>query len=253
MKQPVPSRYGRGRATQKMVLVDFSNPFTRDYYPKWLAAHGEYLRGLRANLAAWAADARAAEAATGNPPRPIAVVFDIDEVLLCNTHLNGFQAPAGAQGPQPVDFHAADFFVDRETGKPWGREDPGDPPLPGAAALLEAVGELGIQPFFVTGRLESIRGITVEDFRRAGFLRGPDTPRAALAADDLAAGRDILVMVPDGQYPPPGSSVRPFKEARRAEIEKTHRIMLNVGDQLSDLGLHGDRQFYLPHPFYSTY
>jgi predicted secreted acid phosphatase len=231
-----------------MVVLDFSNPFLRDYFPKWLRAHGEHLRAVREALPAWAAEARVAEGAQaareGRAPRPLAAVFDIDEVLLCNTHLNGYRA--AEPGSEAVDFHVADFFTDPATGGPWGRRDPGDPPLPGARALLEEVAALGVQPFFITGRLEAIRAITAEDFRRAGFTD------AAVPAADLAAERGILVMCPDGLLTGDGPprSIRPFKEGRRALIEKTHRIILNAGDQISDLGLHGDRQYYLPHPFY---
>ena len=241
-----------------MVVVDFSNPFMRDYFPKWLQTHGACLEHIRMSFSAWATEARKTEQLealiTGHPPRPLAVVFDIDEVLLCNIHLNGFKAMAGVHGPDPIDFHVADFFVDRETGKPWGREDPGDPPYPGAVALLEAVAAEGVQPFFITGRLESIREVTIKDFRRAGFTRGPNgNPRSPLDLEDLKGEREILIMCPDAEYPAPGESIRPFKEKKRADIEKTHRIILNVGDQPSDLGLHGDRQHYLSHPFYNTY
>lgn len=236
-----------------MVYVDLSNPFLRDYFPEWLRSHEASLDSIRAQLPGWAAASRAAETRLarreGRAPRPLAVVFDIDEVLLCNTHLNGFQAPAGVQGPDPVDFHIADFFVDRATGELWIRDDPGDPPLPGANALLAEVVSLGLRPFFVTGRLESFRGITVKDFWRAGFIRSELAPDAQLVADDL---KTALVMCPDGQYPPPTKSIRPWKEGRRAVIDKDYRIVLNVGDQASDLGLYGDRQYYLPHPFYTT-
>lgn len=236
-----------------MVYVDLSNPFLRDYFPKWLRSHSAALDSIRAQLPEWAAASRRAEAELarreGRAPRPLAVVFDIDEVLLCNTHLNGFQAPAGVQGPAPIDFHIADFFVDRATGKPWIRNDPGDPPLPGANALLAEAVALGLRPFFVTGRLESIRDRTVEDFRRAGFTRSELASDAPLAAEDL---KTTLVLCPDGLRPPPTESIRPWKEGRRAVIEKDFRIVLNVGDQASDLGLYGDRQCCLPHPFYTT-
>ncbi len=229
-----------------MVAVDFSNPFLREYFPRWLEAHGRALAEIRGCLPAWAAEGRAAEGRAA-APRPLAAVLDIDEVLLCNVHLNGFR---GVQGGAPVDFHAADFFADPATGRPWGREDPGDPPLPGAAALLAALAAEGVRPFFVTGRLESIRAVTVEDFRRAGFLGAAGAP---LAAEDLGAAAGRLVMCPDAERPPPGASIRPFKEKARARIAASHRIVLNLGDQLSDLGFHGDHQRLLPHPFYTTF
>lgn len=236
-----------------MVYVDLSNPCLRDFFPNWLLTHEAALDRIRAWLPAWAEASRQSEAAQacleGRLPRPLAAVFDIDEVLLCNIHLNGFTAPAGAQGPDPIDFHIADFFVDRASGGSWVRDDPGDPPLPGANALLAAAVALSLRPFFVTGRLESIRDITVEDFRRAGFTRSELALDAPLAAADLATS---LTMCPVEEHPPPGWSIRPWKEGCRAAIGKYYRIALNVGDQMSDFGLHGDRQIYLPHPFYTT-
>jgi predicted secreted acid phosphatase len=46
--------------------------------------------------------------------------------------------------------------------------------------------------------------------------------------------------------------VRPFKEGRRKKIQETHRIVMNIGDQVSDLGLYGDVQVHCPQPFYFT-
>jgi predicted secreted acid phosphatase len=237
-----------------MVFVDFSNPFLRRLFPRWLEAHQRRLTSLRGLVAELAASARLDEEvearAEARPPRPLAAVLDIDEVLLCNTHLNGFTAEAGLQGPGPVDFHVADFFTDRGTGKTWGRADTGDPALPGAHELLQEVVAQGVRPFFVTGRLESIRSTTVEDFRRSGFVGAADSP---LEARELEEGpASALRMCPDAGAPPPGQSIRPFKEGQRAEIEKEWRIVFNVGDQISDLGMHSGLQVFLPHPFYRT-
>jgi hypothetical protein len=44
--------------------------------------------------------------------------------------------------------------------------------------------------------------------------------------------------------------LREFKEGQRLAIERHHRIVLNVGDQVSDIGLHGDTHMLLPNPFY---
>ena len=59
-------------------------------------------------------------------------------------------------------------------------------------------------------------------------------------------------MCPDAEYPPPGQTVRPYKESRRRVIEASHRIVVNIGDQVSNLGLYGDVQVHVPHPFYYT-
>jgi len=237
-----------------MVFVDFSNPFLRGAFPVWLAGMGQQHGGLRASVAALAARSRSAEVAEAvagsRPPRPLAAVLDIDEVLLCNTHLNGFAAPAGAQGGAPVDFHVADFFADPASGERWGRADTSDPPIPGALELLRELVRCGVQPVFVTGRTEAVRDVTIADFRRAGFVGGAGAP---LSAPALAPGPEsVLHMVPDAEAPPPGASIRPFKEAQRAAVAKDRRIFLVVGDQVSDLGQHGDVQVLMPHPFYFT-
>ena len=237
----------------KMVFVDFSNPYLRNYLANgYCEAHRRHLDAIRAHLSAWAADARASEEkrADGRPPRPLAAVLDIDEVILCNIHMNSFQAPAGAQGPEPVDFHAGDYFLGPD-GKRWPREELRlNPLLEGARELLEEIRRLGIALFLITGRLESIRDETVENFVFVGLAGGAD---ALLPLDTITrreAGR--LVMCPDAEYPPPGVTVRPWKEGRRALIDETHRIVINVGDQVSDLGLHGDKQIHCPHPYYWT-
>jgi predicted secreted acid phosphatase len=232
-----------------MVRVDASNPFVRHQVGTWLKGHEQALASIRAQLPQWAEDGREAEKraarAEKRVPRPLAVVYDIDEVLLCNIHLNGYRDPAAG-----VDFHVADFFYDPVARAAWGRDDPCTPPLPGALQLLELTVALGLRPFFVTGRLETIRACTLEEFRRARFVRSPEQPQQGpLRPGDLETG---LIMCPPECAPGPGESIWPWKEKKRAEIEASHRIILNVGDQASDLGARGDRQLLLGHSFYHT-
>jgi predicted secreted acid phosphatase len=241
----------------KMVFVDFSNPYLRFYLSAGYGeAHRRHLDNVRACLPGWAATARLSEAkeaaAAGRPPRPLAATLDIDEVLLSNIHMNVFQAPAGEQGAEAVDFHAADYFT-APNGKPWPRDDLRlNPLLPGARELLEALRDQDIRVFFITGRLESIRDETVENFEYVG-LAGADAPAGALyRREALMSAAGPLFMCPDAESPRPGESVRPYKESRRRAIEATHRIIVNVGDQVSDLGLYGDAQVHVPHPFYYT-
>jgi len=229
-----------------MPRVDFRNPFLRDYYPRWLAAHERRLAAIRTELPLYAQEGRKSEKArarrTRGTPRPLAAVYDIDEVLLCNTHLSSY-----TNHEEGVDFHAADYFCDPTTGDPWGREDTSDPPIPGARELLAETVRLGVRPYFVTGRLDSIREVTIADFVRARFAG----PAGVIPLADLAAGPDTtLIMVAGSDYPRDGESIQPHKEKMRGAIEKTHRIILNVGDQASDLGRHGDHQHLVPHHFY---
>lgn len=236
----------------KMVYVDFSNPYLRDYIRGFCESHRRHLDGVRARLPGWVADARRREeqeaAAEGRAPRPLAATLDVDEVILANIHMNSFTAPAGVQGPDPVDFHAADYYLAPD-GKPWPRDDLRlNPLLPGARELIEALRALEVRVYMITGRLESIREETVENFAYVGLAANTDD--ALFRLDAIARPGGPLIMCPDAEYPPPGATVRPYKESRRRAIEATHRVVLNVGDQVSDLGLYGDVQVHCPHPFY---
>jgi predicted secreted acid phosphatase len=243
----------------KMVFVDFGNPYYRNHVKGFCKAHRAALDDIAAQLHDWSVQARRDEArlavTEGRVPRELAAVLDIDEIVLSNIHMNTFQAPAGEQGPAPIDFHAADYFTAPD-GKPWPRDDLRlNPLLPGARELLETLRDLGIRPFFITGRLESIRDETVENFEYVGLAAAGDPEESLDALFDLADLKKTdgsLIMCPDAEYPPAGQSIRPFKESRRRAIEATHRIVLNVGDQVSDLGLYGDIQVHVPHPYYWT-
>lgn len=90
----------------------------------------------------------------------------------------------------------------------------------------------GVAVFFVTGRREDLRAATERQLRAAGY------------------GRWVgLSMKPDDYDEP---SAVPFKVARRRAIEEEgFEILLNVGDQWSDLeGGHARATFKLPNPVY---
>jgi predicted secreted acid phosphatase len=90
----------------------------------------------------------------------------------------------------------------------------------------------GVAVFFVTGRREAQRKPTVANLRRAGFR-----------------GYRALRMRPDDQ---PASRRDGWKaRTRRAIRRRGHRIVVNVGDQRSDLdGGHALRAIKLPNPMY---
>lgn len=226
-----------------MVLVDFGNPFLREFFLDWLGHHAWRMGRIQAELPEWidrsAELERAAATAKGCPARPLAMTIDIDEILLCNMSENGYHDPDAG-----IDFHVADAFS-------WPRDSLLNPPLPGAQALIECAHKLGLAVFFVSGRLERIRGETIRNFEAAGFSdpRGVRGPRPA---DLWLAAGGPLCLCPDAADPPPGASIRAVKEHHRRSIEASHRIVANIGDQASDLGRYGDMQIFLPHPFYFT-
>lgn len=228
-----------------MVFVDFSRADLRRTLAGHAARHAARLAEVRAQLPALAAASREAEQRAGGRARPLAAVVDIDEVILANIHMNSFSAPATADGPA-IDFHASDFFTGPD-GRPWPRgEHRLNPLMPGAWQLLADLSAAGLRVVLLSGRAESLRAETLENFALVGLTGagGPLDP-AALAAGDL-------ILCPDAELPRGGGSIAPFKRARRLALEASHRIALNIGDQESDLGGAGDAHILLSHPFYAT-
>jgi predicted secreted acid phosphatase len=89
----------------------------------------------------------------------------------------------------------------------------------------------GVKAFFLTGRKEAERGSTIRNLTAAGY-----------------SGWEDLIMRPDDNTDP----ARVYKPARRQAIAaKGYTIVLNIGDQASDLaGCCAERSFKLPNPFY---
>lgn len=252
-----------------MVFVDFSNPWLRGYLKTaYLPEHERKLAAIQSTVAARAAIARASEVTGASeskaPARPLAAVLDIDEIVLANIHMNAIELGRNQSPLEVGSFCACDYYFAPD-GRAWPRGDLRlNPLLPGAKNLIAAFLAEGIEVFFITGRAESLRSETVENFVFVGLAGGDtsgdtggdtggDTSGPLLNARrllDPASGQ--LTMCPDSDLPAAGESIRPFKEARRGQISQTHRILMNIGDQVSDLGYHGDYQILVPHPFYRT-
>ncbi len=144
-----------------------------------------------------------------------AVVFDIDETLLSNwPYLNAQQ-----------------FVLQLDTFAKWIRTGNGLPLAP-TKEIYERAREHAIPIFLVTGRPQFLRAATIRDLKEAGY-----------------SGWSGLYMKP-ATYKDP--SIIPFKSGvRRMLTEKGYDIILNVGDQKSDLaGGYARRAVKLPNPFY---
>lgn len=170
---------------------------------------------------------RVAEAAAGER---LAIVLDIDETSLSNwPEIAANDFAFLPQGPCTLDG----------TGRPstpcgvlaWN-DLAAAPAIRPVLGLAQRAAELGVALFFVTGREESARAGTEKNLRAVGYpawerlyLR-PEGSRTASAAD--------------------------YKTPLRAEIERQgYRIVLNLGDQVSDLaGGHAEAVYKLPNPFY---
>lgn len=109
-----------------------------------------------------------------------------------------------------------------------------DPPIQPTLDLYRLARQKGYQVFFITGRADTPanRRITEDNLRKAGY----DNWKAL-----------YLKPVTYNQL-----SVVPYKSGARKKItEAGFRIVLNVGDQYSDLeGGYSERVLKLPNPFY---
>jgi predicted secreted acid phosphatase len=143
----------------------------------------------------------------------LSAVFDIDETALSNWDAMsacGFCAYAVQTKLYPGDH---------------------DPPIVPVLELFSFAKRNGIAVFFITGRKESERAVTIKNLNDAGY-----------------SGWAGLVMRPDDNKLP----ARVFKSQERQRLEdKGNKIILNIGDQASDLaGCCAEHVVKLPNPFY---
>ncbi len=138
-------------------------------------------------------------AAHKRPGEKLALVLDIDETTLSNY-------------PEMV---AAGFAYDVARFEAWEKEAKA-PAIGGTLRLYKAARRLGVSVFFLTGRPESDRAATVADLHAAGF----DGWQELILRSASEANSTAVI----------------YKSGERARIAgKGYRIVLNVGDQWSDL------------------
>jgi len=109
--------------------------------------------------------------------------------------------------------------------------DAQDPAIVPVLELYNFAKAKGVKTFFLTGRKEAERDSTTKNLKDVGY-----------------SGWEDLIMRPDDNTDP----ARVFKPTRRQAIaNKGYTIVLNIGDQASDLaGCCAERSFKLPNPFY---
>lgn len=144
-----------------------------------------------------------------------AVVFDVDETTLSNW-------------PKLLKVQ---FSSNLAVTEEWIRRGEADAIEP-TFKLYQYARQMGYGVFFVTGRNEDKRQVTEANLRRTGYT---DFEKLICFKGDRKLG-----------------SAAEYKEQARAEIEgEGWKIILNVGDQASDLtGLHTGINIKLPNPFY---
>jgi len=107
------------------------------------------------------------------------------------------------------------------------------PVIPGTLRLYKQAQKLGVRVFFITGRPESQRAVTERNLSAQGY-----------------ADRRTLMLRPDSAV---SQSTTAYKSSMRAQIVREgFRIVLNVGDQWSDLKGAPEAEFSVkyPDPFY---
>jgi predicted secreted acid phosphatase len=152
-----------------------------------------------------------------NTPGKIAVVFDIDDTLICSIEFE-----------KEINY---DFSVEKH--KKWIINGKPSPIIP-MQKLYNYIKQLKIPIILITGREESLREITINELHKNGY-----------------SGWSKLLM----GYSKPGCTTGNIKTMQRKELTKknNYRIIINIGDQYSDLtGGYTDMNFKLPNPMYFT-
>ena len=179
-----------------------------------------------------------ANPATGLPP---AVIVDIDETVLDNSP---YQARLVRDG----------LAYDEVTWDAWVREGKARP-VPGAVEFAKAAAQRGVTVYYVSNRAAHLQAPTLANLRAAGF---------PVASDDQFLGLGFIVDGCESQ----GSE----KGCRRQHVGRTHRVVMQFGDQIGDmatilantpagrrealapyLGWVGERWFVIPNPSYGSW
>ena len=178
--------------------------------------------------------------AHGLPP---AVIVDIDETVLDNSP---YQARLLRDGKS----------YEKASWNAWCREKAATA-LPGAVEFAQLAARHGVTVFYISNRAVEVAPETLENLRATGF------PIAADADVFLGQGRQV-----DGCTP----ADRSDKSCRRRLVGRSHRVLLQLGDQLGDFfeteaatpaarraaaatwtGWFGVRWFMLPNPSYGNW
>ena len=155
-------------------------------------------------------------AAHVKPGDKLALVLDIDETSLSNYP---------EMSADDYGFIQKDWDAWAESGKAAA--------IPGTLRLAQRAQQLGVAVFFITGRADTLRAATETNLRNAGYSNWAGL---TLRSNDELHEATIA-----------------YKSAARAAIVKQgYTIILNVGDQWSDLKGSPQAQFSvkLPDPFY---
>jgi acid phosphatase len=140
------------------------------------------------------------ENAAGGTP---AIIVDVDETVLDNSPFQARMIRAG------TDF-------DQAAWDQWCSEASARP-LPGALEFARYAAARGVTMFYVTNRSLKAKDWTEQNLRRAGFPLSDREPVVFMAGD-----------------PAECAAAGTAKSCRRQLVARTHRVVMLIGDQLSD-------------------
>jgi len=169
-----------------------------------------------------AAEQRAAAALAGliaaqRPGEKTALIFDIDETTLSSY----------------CEMKREDFGYVDAMFNAWVVTQDAAVPIPGSVRLFRQARAAGIAVFFITGRPDSQRVATERNLRAAGY-----------------AGWTHLAMRDASEIKMPTQAYKSLE--RKKIVDEGYRILMNVGDQWSDLNgePRAEWSVKLPNPFY---
>ncbi len=169
--------------------------------------------------------------------KPPAVILDCDETVLDNSAFNARNI-----------LHKQDY--ESEIWNAWCQEGQADA-IPGALDFIRRTEALGVKVFYITNRRDVVKAATIRNLKALGFPA--DETTVLTKNDDLGRGDD--------------------KVSRRAMVAKDYRIVLLIGDSMSDLctgmdvyntkrrnevalektSMLGSRWIMLPNPVYGSW
>jgi 5'-nucleotidase (lipoprotein e(P4) family) len=171
-----------------------------------------------------------------------AVIVDIDETVLDNS-------------PYQARLVRDNASYDTATWAAWCREQAARP-LPGALEFARLATARGVTVFYISNRAQELDAPTLANLRAVGFPV-PDNQTVFLGLGAVVEGC---------------TQVGSEKGCRRQQVARTHRVLLQLGDQLGDFvdvarntdegrraalapyrDWVGERWFMLPNPTYGAW
>jgi acid phosphatase len=212
-QQPVAKqhqRFSENESAERIVNLDVLKQMIKQYHACTCTC-GCYAHDLDVQAERAIAFLRR-RVARKQPNEELAMVLDIDETSLSNYE----------------ELLRSGFNYTKRDWDAWV-ESARAPVIPGTLRLYKEAQRLAVGVFFITGRRESQRAVTERNLTQQGYA---DWKQLVLRQDSA-----------------PAQSTTAYKSSMRSEIEKQgYKVVLNVGDQWSDLKGVPEAEFSVKYP-----